>query len=229
MRPCISALIVVELPMAKQFSLALVASWALLTPLKAAPVCFVVGPVTFSNCQVSSTTSPLGLPPMTFSFSPGTFNVPPGSFNTEVMITGPSYFLSDDTVSQSVAETLTADFSMEGYRVALVTGIGVAQDTGVHVSENIFTNAPCSALIASGTGVTFSCTPPSGLQSGSLSVTLEIHSTVCPQGPFCDAGQVGGADIILELLPVPEPSAFVLMSLGVIGAGLARRRPSPIA
>jgi hypothetical protein len=222
MQPCIAPLIVVELSMAKQFCVALIVSCALLTPLKAAPLpCFVVGPVTFSNCQVSNSTSPPGLPPMTFSLVPVSFNVPPGSLNTNLLIPG-SYFLSSGNVPQAVSETLSADFSMQGYTLLFLTAFGVAEDTANFdtVSENIFFTSPCSAGIGGGGGRNTACTPRSGMQSGSLVVQLEIHSTSCPDGPGCDAGRVGPVDIALVLQAVPESSAFLLMPLGVIGVGL---------
>jgi len=170
---------------------------------------------------------------MTFSFVAGTFNVPPGSFAAMVSIPG-SYSLNADIVPQMVSETLSADFSVTGYTLLFLNAFGRGDDTGIHVSENIFITAPCSAVIPGGGGFQgAACTPASGLQSGSLVVTLEIHSTSCPTGgPGCDEGVVGPLDIGLVIQPVCEPSAFLLMSLGMVGVGLARprlsdSRPSP--
>ena len=200
--------------MSKWFCVALLVSAALVGTLRAGPSpCFVVGPITFSNCQVSNTTSP-GLSPMSFSPVAGTFNVPPGSFAAEVMIPG-SYVLNADVVPQAVSETFSADFSIVGYTLSSLSARGQADDTGIHVSENIFITSPCMATIPGGGGFqnTGCIQPlPAGMQSGSLVVKLDIHSTACTSGgPGCDTGVVGSLDINLLLQPIPEPSMFGLL------------------
>ena len=69
---------------------------------------------------------------------------------------------------------------------------GTAFDESNVASENIFLNGPCAILHGDGTAVF--CSPSPGTSSGTVSVTLDIHSDACTTGP-CHSGIVHVAHI----------------------------------
>ena len=202
---------------------------------------FTVGPVIFTNCQtVNTVTGAPGLPPMDFNFVPGTFPEPGFPPNEAVLFIPGSYILDPVAFPSpisglSVTETLSADFSAPGFFVTRVSMSGIAFDDSNITSENIFLNAPCMAVIpgninGDGSG-SAGCNLPGGTQSGTLSVTLDIHSDPCdPTTRLCHGGIVHVSSVRLDLEPVPEPAGLGLMLTGTCLIGLiAVRRRTPFA
>lgn len=144
---------------------------------------------------------------------------------------GGIYTLDNYTgVQSSVSETLTADFSVtSGYAVQAVGAMGTLADGGsTAVGENIWVDTPCYTYISHQT-MTGSCTLLSPTQSGTLSVTIEIHGNYC-YGPCHGMGQVGLSMVGFALQQVetqatfihnPEPATW-LMALLSIGCLLWR-------
>jgi hypothetical protein len=179
---------------------------------------FTVGPVTFSNVTYTNTATE-GLPFMGFGFVPDVYPAEFFPSNTVMLLIPGSYRLDPVGVGEAVSETLSADFSIAGYNLVGMSGLGVAFTDGFGTSESIVFSAPCTAFLGSSSGdgvVTGGCSVPPR-QSGTISVTLDIHSdSSCNIGPsFCRAGVVHVAHVSLALEPVPEPGTSLLAGLGL--------------
>ena len=179
---------------------------------------FTVGPVAFSNVTYTNTASE-GLRFMGFGFVPDEYPAQFFPSNTVVLHIPGSYLLDPVGVGETVSETLSADFSIAGYNLVGMSVLGIAYTDGIGTNESIVFNTPCHAFLVSSSGdgvVTGGCSVPP-TQSGTISVTLDIHSdSSCNIGPsFCRAGVVHVAHVSLALEPVPEPGTWLLAGLGL--------------
>jgi hypothetical protein len=94
---------------------------------------FTVGPVAFSNVTYTNTASE-GLRFMGFGFVPDEYPAQFFPSNTVVLHIPGSYLLDPVGVGEAVSETLSADFSIAGYNLVGMSGLGVAFTDGFGTS-----------------------------------------------------------------------------------------------
>jgi hypothetical protein len=194
---------------------------------------FTYGHMTISNCQTNTTfsISEVGFPG-SLSLSP---QVPFPGPNDLTMSAGTGGGLeSNPDEAQFVEETLTADFTMdpEWGMSSVFMSFPNAGDDGpsVNVGGTLnVTNTQCQGIPMDGSGAFGDfCVPSFPLQSGTISLMVDIRSDkVCPTC-FTDTGRINSGTVTLTQVfvpdQVPEPNTVVLIGLGIAAVCLFSRR-----
>lgn len=191
-------------------------------------VCFLLAPalwaapiLNLSNFQSSAQVSTLPTGSF-FGFEFSTVMYDSGDPLTAYLpIGGGGYLTANTSGMQTIDAHASVDFSVPGYLVTRVMAVGFVYHGGAWASADYTVSTPCHADSSQRV-----CAPPYGLQSGTITASMQMYTTQQPMERVADGSEVRNPTLMLTLEPMhsPEPGTFGLVLLAV-GAITARYRP----